>query len=155
MNLIEIVKKYQDEVLEKGILINYSLFFHMNNKNYCRFVIDENEELDELNNVILRLVEKDRNAEIYVSTYSINFAEENTYIYADTLWINSVIDVEELYNFFKSSQNIEPSDVVPLVEDETIDGEIAFVVSAEDKLEDYRPFIKKRQLSMIKSLYWD
>ena len=42
-----------------------------------------------------------------------------------------------------------------LMEDETIDKSVEVVVLKEYRLENYESFIQKRQLNMIKSLYWD
>ena len=64
-------------------------------------------------------------------------------------------EVEEIYDFFKDFPKGEPTDIVPLVEDETIDGTVALVISADGKVENYRSLIEKRQLGKIKSLYWD
>ena len=54
MNLIETLKRYQNKILDSGILIEYSLFFDKENKDYCKFAIDEENELNELNNLILK-----------------------------------------------------------------------------------------------------
>ena len=155
MNLIEIVNKYQNEILDKSILGEYGLFFNEVAENRCKFVIDELEELEELNCVIRKIVVEDKNAEIYVNTYGIDFEEENIYIYADSLWINTMLEVKEIYDFFEDFHKIEPTDIVSLVEDETIDGTVALVILANGIEENYRSFIKKRKLSKIKSLYWD
>ena len=155
MNLIEIVNKYQNEILDKSILVEYGLFFNEVAENRCKFVIDELEELEELNCVIRKIVVEDKNAEIYVNTYGIDFEEENIYIYADSLWINTMLEVKEIYDFFEDFHKIEPTDIVSLVEDETIDGTVALVILANGIEEYYRSFIKKRKLSKIKSLYWD
>ena len=155
MNLIEIVNKYQNEMLDKSILVEYGLFFNEVAENRCKFVIDELEELEELNCVIRKIVVEDKNAEIYVNTYGIDFEEENIYIYADSLWINTMLEVKEIYDFFEDFHKIEPTDIVSLVEDETIDGTVALVILANGIEENYRSFIKKRKLSKIKSLYWD
>ena len=155
MNVIEIVNKYQNEILDKSILVEYGLFFNEVAENRCKFVIDELEELEELNCVIRKIVVEDKNAEIYVNTYGIDFEEENIYIYADSLWINTMLEVKEIYDFFEDFHKIEPTDIVSLVEDETIDGTVALVILANGIEENYRSFIKKRKLSKIKSLYWD
>lgn len=155
MNLIEIVNKYQNEILDKSILVEYGLFFNEVAENRCKFVIDELEELEELNCVIRKIVVEDKNAEIYVNTYGIDFEEENIYIYADSLWINTMLEVKEIYDFFEDFHKVEPTDIVSLVEDETIDGTVALVILADGIEENYRSFIKKRKLSKIKSLYWD
>lgn len=155
MNLIEIVNKYQNEILDKSILVEYGLFFNEVAENRCKFVIDELEELEELNCVIRKIVVEDKNAEIYVNTYGIDFEEENIYIYADSLWINTMLEMKEIYDFFEDFHKIEPTDIVSLVEDETIDGTVVLVILANGIEENYRSFIKKRKLSKIKSLYWD
>ena len=77
MNWIDKVSKYQNVILNNGILVEYELFFSEVAKNHCKFAIDEYEELEELNNVILMLRKKDKNAEIYVNTYGIDSAEKN------------------------------------------------------------------------------
>lgn len=155
MNLIEVVKKCQNEMLDNGILIEYNLFFNEIARGYCKFSIDNNKELNALKEIFLKIREKDKYAEIYVSTYGIDLAKNNISIYADTVWIYSIISVEELYYFFKEHSNIEPSDIELLMEDETIDKSVEVVVLKEYRLENYESFIQKRQLNMIKSLYWD
>ena len=146
MNLIEIVNKYQNEILDKSILVEYGLFFNEVAENRCKFVIDELEELEELNCVIRKIVVEDKNAEIYVNTYGIDFEEENIYIYADSLWINTMLEVKEIYDFFEDFHKIEPTDIVSLVEDETIDGTVALVILANGIEENYRSFIKKKKV---------
>lgn len=42
-----------------------------------------------------------------------------------------------------------------LIEDETIDNLVEVVVLKEYRLENYKSFIQKRLLNMIRSLYWD
>lgn len=155
MNLTEIVSKYQSEELANGILVEYDLFLYNIIENNCRFAIDEHDDLEVLNNVIFRLKQMDRNAEIYVSTYGIDLSDNKTNIYADTLWINTIIELEEVSEIFRDFSKIEPSDIVLLADDEMIDGNIALVVASDGKVEDYMSFIEERQLSTIKSLYWD
>lgn len=134
MNLIEIVRKYQNEILDNGILVEGGVFFNEVAENHCKFVIDDCKELVELNIVIKKLIAKDKNAEIYVNTYGIDFEEENIHIYADSLWISTMTEAEEIYDFFKYFPKVEPTDIVPLVEDETIDGTVALVISTDGKV---------------------
>lgn len=155
MDLIKIINMNQNKISVDGILIEYDLFFGNLNKKLCRFAIDDNEELERLNNVILEIREIDKNVEIYVNTYGIDFTNEIMYIYGDTLWINTIIEIEELLNLFRNYPKVAPSDILLLEEDETIDGTVALVVLPDGKVEDYGSFIEKRQISKIKSLYWD
>ncbi|MBD5088428.1 MAG: hypothetical protein HDT30_06385 [Clostridiales bacterium] len=155
MNFIEVITKYQDKILDDGVLIEYNLFFSNLYKKYCRFAIDEKEEIEKLNDVIKKIRESDKNAEIYVCTYGIDFMDDGIYIYADTLWINTTIDLEKIYTYFENYREVEPSDIVLLSEDEMIDGIMTLVFSSNGNVEDYKAFIQKKELNKIKSLYWD
>ena len=42
-----------------------------------------------------------------------------------------------------------------LTNNEAVDGDIEIVVLSRDNVVDYKSFIEKKQLAMIKSLYWD
>ena len=155
MNLIELVREYESEISDNSILVEYALYFKEVAKNRCKFAIDEYEELEALKDVISRIMTKDKNAEIYVNTYGIDFMEENMHIYADSLWIDTILEEEEIYSFFSNSRKVEPTDIVSLEDDETVDGTIALVMAVEGKVTDYNSFIKEKQLCKIKSLYWD
>ncbi len=155
MDLINLINKYKNEILEDSILIEYDLFFNNLFKENCKFVFDDDKELKELNDVILKIKKIDKNAEIYVNTYGINFKNKNIFIYADTLWIDTVVKLNEIFNIFRVFSKIEPSSIVSLDIDETIDGTVSLVFSLDGKIEDYESFIRNRRLSKIKSLYWD
>ncbi|MDE7424921.1 MAG: hypothetical protein K2N51_14740 [Lachnospiraceae bacterium] len=154
MNFIEEITEYQDKILDNGVLIEYNLFFDNVYEKYCRFAIDEYEEIEKLNDVIKKIRESDKNAEIYVCTYGIDFMDNGMHIYADTLWINTTIDLEKIYTYFENYREVEPSDIVLLSEDEMIDGIMALVFLANGNVEDYKAFIQKKELNKIKSLYW-
>ena len=130
MNLIESLKKYKSEISDNSILVEYALYFRKVAENQCKF-------------------------EIYVNTYGIDFTEANTHIYADSLWVDTKLEVEEIYNFFSDFRKVEPTDIVSLEDDETVDGTIALVMSVEGKVTDYNSFIKEKKSCKIKSLYWD
>lgn len=155
MNLLEVIGKYQDQISDNGILVEYNLFLKNIIEKHCKFVIDDIVDLENLNNVILKIKERDIYSEVYVSTYGIDFTDTEILIYGDTLWINTLIGPEVISDYFNDFQAIKPSDIVSLDESETIDGTIALVISADNKVEGFQPFIEKKQLSRIKSLYWD
>jgi len=155
MDLIKLINEYQNKILDDSILIEYDLFFNNLFKENCKFVFDDNKRLKELNDVISEIKKMDKNAEIYVNTYEINFKNKEIFIYADTLWIDTVVKLNEIFNIFKSFSKIEPSDIVLLDIDETIDGTVALVFPLDGRIEDYESFIRNRMLSKIKSLYWD
>ena len=58
MNLIEVVKKCQNGVLDNGMLIEYSLFFDEIARGCCKFSIDNNKELNILTPVYNFLIFK-------------------------------------------------------------------------------------------------
>lgn len=90
-----------------------------------------------------------------MNTYGINFKNKRIFIYADTLWIDTIVKLDEIFNIFRGFSKIEPSSIVSLDIDETIDGTISLVFSLDGSTEDYESFIRNRRLSKIKSLYWD
>lgn len=155
MNIFKEVNQYRDEILNNCVLIEYDLFYNNIFESHCRFAIDEREELEKLNNVILKIKQRDEKADIYVCTYGIELANDWKYIYADTLWIDTIIDVAELYSLFKYSREVEPGNIVLLSEDEMINGEIVLVFSSDRTVQDYKSFLGKRQLINIKCLFWD
>ena len=155
MNLIEIVRKYQNVIVDNSILVDYKLFFNDDFKEICKFVIDDDTNLKELHKVISMIKEKDRKSEFYVNTYGVNLVNDKIYIYADTLWINTTIDLEEILGFFEYFHSIEPSDIDQLSEDELIDEIVTLVILGNDDIKDYKSFIEERKLSKIKSLYWN
>ena len=155
MDLINLINKYKNEILDDSILIEYDLFFNNLFKENCKFVFDDDKELKELNDVILKIKKIDNNADLYVNTYGKNFKNKKIFIYADTLWIDTVVKLNEIFNIFRVFSKIEPSSIVSLDIDETIDGTVSLVFSLDGKIEDYESFIRNRRLSKIKSLYWD
>lgn len=42
--------------------------------------------------------------DINLSTYGVNFTDEKIFIYADTLWINTIIELEEISDFLETFQ---------------------------------------------------
>lgn len=127
MDLIKLINKYKNKILDDSILIEYDLFFNNLFKENCKFVFDNDKELKELNDVILEIKKIDKNAEIYVNTYGINFKNKRIFIYADTLWIDTIVKLDEIFNIFRGFSKIEPSSIVSLDIDETIDGTISLV----------------------------
>ena len=152
MDLINLINKYKNEILDDSILIEYDLFFNNLFKENCKFVFDDDKELKELNDVILKIKKIDKNAEIYVNTYGINFKNKKIFIYADTLWIDTVVKLNEIFNIFRVFSKIEPSSIVSLDIDETIDGTVSLVFSLDGKIEDYESFIRNRRLSICVQL---
>lgn len=75
MSLVEIIKKHQKEIANDNILIEYNLFFANVAKQDCKFVLDDSTEIKELDNKL--------------------------FIYADTLWINTIIEIKEISHLLK------------------------------------------------------
>ena len=153
MNIFDEISKYQGD---NCTLVEYELFYDNIFKGCCRFAIDEQEDLKKLNNSILKLKEIDKNAKIYVYTYGIDLIKDWKCIYGDILLIDTIMDIGELHDIFQDAKEVEPSDIVLLSEDETINQEeIAVVFLSEGTVEDYRSFIKKKQINDMKRLFWD
>lgn len=74
-------------------------------------------------------------------------------IYADTLWINTIINLENILKLFKNTISIEPSKISLLIDKNKNIYEIPDIVILLDGIEDYNIFSKRIQLGKIKSLY--
>lgn len=74
-------------------------------------------------------------------------------IYADTLWINTIINLENILKLFKNTISIEPSKISLLINKNKNIYEIPDIVILLDGIEDYNIFSKRIQLDKIKSLY--
>ena len=88
MSLTKIIREQQDRDLKlnESILVEYNLYFEEIEKKNCFFSVDDYEGLKEINKVISQIRKEDKEAEIYVNTYGINFREEPIYIYMRTLY---------------------------------------------------------------------
>lgn len=155
MNFIERINEYKDKILGKILLVEYDLFSDKGSKDYCNFVIDEDKNIFELDNILSRIKKFDKDTKIYVCTYGVDFYDNEICIYGDTIWINTILSIEKINEFFKNYKELEPSDIVLLSENETIDGEVAMVFLSNGNVEDYKSFSKKIQFSTVKSIYWD
>ena len=154
MNLSEKITDFQNKVQGEFVLIEYDLFF-ANIPDCCIFAIDDEEELKKLNSLVLKIRETDKKAEIYVCTYIIDFTHCWKPIYADNIWINTVIDLKKVETLFENCRGIEPCYVVLASDDDTLEGMPAMVFASDGMVLDYNSFIEKRELNKIKSLYWD
>lgn len=154
MNFIDLINKYKNKIKDKTFLVEYDLFFDINSRDFCKFAIDDSKELKELDDTILRIKEIDKSVEIYVNTYEIIFIDKKLFIYSDTLWINTEISLEDINKIFKNTE-IEPGYIDLLSDVINNEEDVELVISSINKIEDYDLFINKRQLSKIKSLYWN
>lgn len=152
MNLSEKIIGCQNAIQDNFVLIEYDLFF-ANIPDCCMFAIDDCEELEKLNSIIIKIKEMDKMAEIYVCTYIIDFTNRWKPVYADNIWVNTVIDITDMERLFGNCREIEPCYVVLASDDDTMEGIPALIFSSEGAVLDYNTFIEKRELSKIKSLY--
>lgn len=154
MNLAEKIIDFQNTVQDNFVLIEYDLFFN-NIPDCCIFAIDDHEELEKLNDIIVKIRKLDKKTEIYVCTYIIDFSIHWQPIYADNIWIDTAINIKELEGLFAESREIEPCNIVSVADDDTLDGIPAMVFLSDGTDKDYSTFIKDKELSKVKSLYWD
>ena len=154
MNLAEKIIDFQNAVQDNFILIEYDLFFK-NIPDCCIFAIDDHEELEKLNDIIVKIRKLDKKAEIYVCTYIIDFSIHWQPIYADNIWIDTVINIKELEGLFENCQGIEPCNVVLVSEDDTLEGVPTMIFTSDGKVQSYQSFSANKYLNNLKSLYWD
>lgn len=156
MSLVETIQSYQGKINDFNILAEYHFFF-ANVGDEEKFVLDRDKEFDQLNNIILRIEKLDNHAEIYVNVNRSYGTNNDCSIYADTLWIDTIIELEEIEKLFhrNTAIDIEPSDIVLLKDNEKIDGTIDFVILADGQVESFISFIGRKNFETMKSIYWD
>ena len=151
MNIIQQIQKYDDQTKEKGFLVQQDLFFDKTLQENCRFVLDEPETMQMLHNFLDKIKIMDKTAQVYVSTYPLYNEQEKPFLYADTLWIDTEVSLEEIAQYFADCRVIEPSSIDAVTREEI--QEIDFVFT--EKVMGCKKFFQKKNLERIKSLYWD
>lgn len=151
MDIIQRIQKYDDQTKEKGFLVQEDLFFDKTLQESCKFALDEPQAMQMLHNFLDKIKRMDKTAQVYVNTYPLYYEQEKPFLYADTLWIDTRISLEEIAQYFADCRWVEPSsiDAVTFAEIE----EIQFVFT--EKVRECKSFFQNKNLKRIKSLYWN
>ena len=157
--------KVHDKLLQMGnnevLLIESNVFFK-ELSDVCFFVVDDEDELNELKKVLNDIKTIDHNASIFCCTYGVDRSDDKVYIYCDNLWIDTFLSVEDLQFVFSkydkennSFRGIVPSYVKVLSEDEIINENIKYIIYDNGIINDYKKENEIIEISNTKSLLWD
>lgn len=152
MNLKEMYKNKNVIINDMDcILVDYGLFFDGELGKYNCFSIDDEYEIVKLKEICRELIEL--GAEIYVFAYSEN---ENSrgekYIYADCLWVDTTLSVNELEVIFNENKEVEPSDISLINATEEYNQNNLFLFKENGEIVEFKDEADRIN---IKSLYWD
>lgn len=157
MNLQEMYKKKNVKINDMDcLLVDYDLFFNEELGKYNCFSIDDMDEISKIKTICYKLIQL--GAKIYVFAYNEN---ENSrgekYIYADCLWVDTTLSVNELYTFFKEDKDVEPSDISIVKKTGEYNQNNLFLFKATGEIVEFKKIIDTTEtdLTNIKSLYWD
>ena len=96
------------------ILIDYDLFFSDDIFGmYTRFSIDEKEDIEFLRGRINNQLSRFKETTLYICVYGDELVDNNgcKFIYGDSIWINSCIDIAFMKTMFDDHIGIQPSAV--------------------------------------------
>lgn len=156
-----IKEKIKNMLDNEELLIDYGVFTN-ELKDICYFVIDDEDEINELELILTYIKATDKNAQIFCSTYGVDNTEKEPYIYCDNLWICSNIftvkTIQELFAQFDTAGNdlrtLVPSSVMVL-SNEDIDENLVYYIDGDCILHKYVDESPIKDANNILSIYWD
>ena len=89
---------------DNGYLVDWN--YYSENQDICSFVIDENEELDELGKVLDKLKSLDKDIRIYAYCYSTAYGEDKPSLYCDILVLDTTLDSAALEEAFREYDTV-------------------------------------------------
>lgn len=155
MNLQEMYKNKNVIINDMDcILVDYDLFFDGELGKYNCFSIDDEYEIVKIKEICRELIEL--GAKIYVFAYNEN---ENSrgekYIYADCLWVDTTLSVNELEVIFNENKEVEPSDISLINATEEYNQNNLFLFKATGEIVEFKKIKDEADRINIKCLYWD
>lgn len=155
MNLLEMYYNAKHLIsADDSILIDYDLFFDDQRENCKGVVIDEEDELEEVLALVSKLKKQFSDSTVYVCAYGEILSGINV-IYADSLWIHTKENVNDLVSFFEELDLLEPEDIFPLSETEDYFQEKILLFQSTGDVVNLRDKVDESFMKDIKCVYWD
>jgi len=159
---MELVDMYNGikEIIPLGhfILIDYCTFFDSANLGgYTRFAIDNINEIELLKTIIDRLLTADKNAKLYVCVYGNELVDKGgeKFLYGDSIWINTYIDISFVNQLFDKYKMIQPTLVRNLSEAEEINQKPIICFSRSGDVIKITESNNTEKADRVIVLYWD
>lgn len=117
------------------------------------FVLDEETQIEQLEEVLLEIKKLDNSIKIFVSTYPIEKIENGIRMYSDMLWIKTKLECIQLESLFAKYRQSEPSSIFDLTEEEK--GYADIYIDTEFQYREFAMVSNLFKLDEIKILHWD
>ena len=117
------------------------------------FIIDEEMQIKQLDEVICKIEEMDKESIIYAATYPIEKKEHGISAYCDMLWIKTKLTCIELENLFTNYREIEPSAIFNLTPAEK--STIELYIGKNLQCNNFEQVATLFKTDEIKIIYWD
>lgn len=138
------------------VLTDFDIFFNEHEKEYNRFVLDDDEDKSKLCRFIKVIRETDRNAQIYVCTYG----QENIFngkktVYADQIWIDTIMTKARTESIMTQTDLPIPSDICVLSECNEIAYDKIYHIRRNSENKPVTDLLNKEKTGRFITLYWD
>lgn len=141
---------YNEDIIGKCAIIEWEQYKKINVNS---FVLDEETQIEQLEEVFLEIKKLDNSIKIFVSTYPIEKFEKGIRMYSDMLWIKTKLDCSQLQSRFTNYCQSEPSSIFDLTEDEK--GYVDIYIDTEFQYREFTMVSNLFKSGEIKILYWD
>lgn len=110
-NILQLLEcAYEKRTFSHHYLIPYKEFFDTD-ELFTDFNCERSIGKLQYISLIEKIIDKDKEAQVYVEIYSFEKQHEDIWIYADTLIVLSVLSFEEIQEILNESSDIFPSDI--------------------------------------------
>ena len=141
---------YNEDIIGKCAIIEWEQYKKININS---FVLDEETQIEQLEEVFLEIKKFDNSIKVFVSTYPIEKIENGIKMYSDMLWIKTKLECSQLQLLFTKYRQIEPSSIFDLTEEEK--GYADIYIDTEFQYRELTMVSNLFKLGKIKILYWD
>ena len=139
-----------------AVLTEYNIFFDENDKKYNQFSLDD-EDMPDLHKFISTLKINEPDCKIYVLTYGYEMTSSNgeKSTYADQLWIDTHLSINEVSELVSTAGLTEPSDVRYFCDCDEVEYSQIYLISRSENRDPVISEIEKVKISQAVTLYWD
>ena len=156
MYFLESVFNSNNFDLNDAVLSEYNIFFDENDKKYNQFSLDD-EDIPDLNRFVSTLKDSDPDCNIYVLIYGYELTSSNgeKFTYADQLWIDTKLSIDEVKELVSTAGMTEPSDIRYFCDCNEVEYGQIYLISRSENGDPVISEIEKENAGQIVTLYWD
>lgn len=155
MTLADKLMELKSKIGENYLLIDFDLFCREIENGPCHFVLDEQDERDEVLGVVREIRAADPKAKFYTCTYSVDYETEMPFVYSDTLYVWSAMDGNAVIQKFNAADQAEPSAIAVISGAAIEEEEVVLVVNADGGTQSYSDFCADCESGSLVGVHWD